>query len=122
MGARTQLKTALEEAIEGVRVIADVRELPDLDPSYRYAIQLIRNKITPAGRLAQFLEEFELWVLSAKVDPETVEDALDDHVDEVVLFLDGLSWLAWSEGTRELNPDGYHGYKFTITAGTQREE
>jgi len=122
MGARAQLNAVLEEKLPDVRVIADVRELPDLDPSYRYAIQLVRNKISPANRLDQFLEEFELWVLDARTDPELVEDALDEHVDELVLVLDRLPWLVWSEGTRELNPDNYHGYKFTLTAGTQREE
>lgn len=115
MNTRKQLAAALaKELPETIRVVDDVRELGELDPTYTGCLQLIRTNVTPDTRVGGSWHEFELWVIDPLKDPEVVEDHLDDNLDLVLNILDELTWLTWSSAARDTHPSDYHAYRITL--------
>lgn len=118
MGARQQLAGALIQGLndDTVQVVPDLRVLGTLDPQTSWIIQLFRTSIEPGSTIGKFWADFELWVVDPSKESETVEDSLDDHVDDLINVLDSLTWLTWSKAERDTHPSGYHGYRLTIRA------
>ncbi len=83
------------------KIIPEPRTMDELE-ARRPVVMLIRTNIKPAGT-ANYLADFAIWVIEPKlIDPE---DALDDALDAVVLALDGLEFLLWTDAERSTYRD-----------------
>jgi hypothetical protein len=120
MSARIELAAALKADVADVDVIRDLRDLSTIDPALRGALQLVRTRIEPADTQGAFWQDFELWVAASLTDPVEVEDPLEDLVDDVILALDKLMWLTWSNGRRDNHPSGHPAYVIDVRARTTR--
>lgn len=124
MSVRTELAAAIEAGIDGVKVIASLLALGELDPAYRGVIQIIRTDVTPSKMQPQgaYLNTFEVWLIDPHTDPETVEDLLDDLLDELLELFDDLGWLEWDKAERSMYSDQYHAWKLApVTVASARE-
>ena len=121
--SRTQLALVLQGVLpSNYKMVNSPREFASLDPSVVGAIQLWRSSIAPASNMGSFDEEFELWVMTAKLDPDTSEDDLDARLFEVIEALQPLKWLTWSTAQRAIHAqEQRQAYKFTIQIKSQAE-
>lgn len=127
--SRHQLADALEAAIAAsdttftYKVIPDPRSIGAPDPSIDCVLQIVRQNIkrAPANPVGSFEEKHELWLMIPGQDPKDAEDTLDDHVAEVIDFLEAIDIVTWSSAERGVNVTANrHGYKFTLNLTTDR--
>jgi hypothetical protein len=62
-----------------------------------------------------------IYVLTPKQDGEPALDALDDALDVVLMVLDGVDGLTWSEATYTVLADTYPTFQITAQVRTQKE-
>jgi predicted RNase H-like nuclease len=58
----------------------------------------------------------ELWILTGRENPERADDDLDDALEAVLVALQPLSWVAWTQAERGIYAENYHGYRLTAFA------
>jgi hypothetical protein len=79
---------------------------------------------SPAAPNQWRLESFTVGLVEPSLDPEKVEDALDDDTEIVMDILESLPipGLKWSEGKRVTFFDNaFHGFQFNLTVTTEKD-
>lgn len=119
MGARKQLRLALEAAVPGTRVVSDWQHYTP-DPADRALLQLLRTSIRHEGTQGRYKSEFELGVIAPakSIEPDK-EDELDDLLDEVIQALDEFTWLSWESAERGTAPNDHPAYRINLTVSTK---
>lgn len=122
MGARQDLADKLTDLLPAtVKIIADTRELGELEGDLTGACQLVRQRLASAGRVGAWLQTFDLWVILPRTsadNPQELDDALDELVDSVAESLAGHDWLLWTEAEHENHPSGYPAYRIPVTVAS----
>lgn len=123
LGDRLTADVAAAE-LEGYKVVADPRHVDLDDPSIRCVLQIVRQRIVPSPENPRggYAETHELWVVTSVIDPELVEDALDDRLAEVIDIIDEIPWLTWSSAERRIHGSNRHAFMISIQLSTQKEE
>ncbi|WP_324650999.1 hypothetical protein [Georgenia sp. H159] len=58
----------------------------------------------------------EVWLLVGPQDPERADDELDDALEDVLAALQPVTWVQWTEASRGVLGDAFHGYNIQVTA------
>lgn len=123
INSRTQLANTLQALLpENYKMVDSPRDFASLDPSVIGVVQLWRSQIAPASNMGSFDEQYELWVMTPKSDPDTSEDDLDLRLFEVIEALQQAKWLGWSTAERAIHAiAARQAYKFTLQIRSQAE-
>lgn len=115
--SRDQLASIFSALLEGVLVVPDLREVNELDPVFpKGLVQIIRATVKPGNRQSSYELTHELWVCIPSVELETLEDDLEDLVDEVLEALQTQNWLAFVVAERDVHPvNAMPAYRIEIT-------
>ncbi|MGV8965338.1 MAG: hypothetical protein ACOH2F_03580 [Cellulomonas sp.] len=118
MSARTQLATELAAALPTFRVMGFN---DTLDAVTKPTVMVWQSSL---ARLDQINHDrlrvtLDLWVLTGRDNPEKADDDLDASLEEVIAALQPLAWVDWTNATRGIFLEHFHGYNVTVTAVAQ---
>ena len=124
--SREQVAMAFKGLLPDTYAIIDdpVHDVGEADPSLSCYLQLVRQRIerAPVNPFGAFLETFEIWVASTDLDIDTLENSLDDRLDEVTEIIEQISWLTWSAAERRVHKSGLPAFLITAQTITDREQ
>lgn len=125
MGTRAQLATALKAKLpKTYKIIDSPREIGEIEPKIRAAVQIIRRSFEPAPHAprGQLLQTFEIWAIEPSIDPDTAEDNLDTVAATICEAIDSLDFITWTIAEREPYDDNtFHAYRITATLVAETE-
>jgi predicted RNase H-like nuclease len=115
MSARTALRDALRTALPGYRVTGSAVVPSGIS---RPTVAVWQQSVVRRDELGQdrATVNLEIWVLVGHEDPEKADDALDAALDDLILALQPIDWVQWSEAQRGVLADTFPGYNITVTA------
>lgn len=115
MNARGVLAQALATALPDVRVLGYPA---DVEAVTRPTVMLWQSLIERSDLLGldRVKVTLELWALVATEDPARADDALDEHLENVLYALQDLTWLDWTTAERGVLAERFHGYRVTAQA------
>ena len=123
MGARAQLAAALKPLLPSqVKLIDIPRSLDGLEAN-KPVVMLYRERLAKApNAIGDYLATFALWVITPGIDPKRAEDALDDILDDVILALDGITFVSWTTAERSTFGDAQApAYRIDLTVITSKD-
>lgn len=123
MSARTDLAEALVELLPGFDVqsyYAVPTELDAIAAGGKPRLMLWRSTIAPGQALGLRRCAFVVWLIVPEVDPQLVDDVLDDYLEVVLAALDTTPRLGWETAERGVLEESYAGYRITLTFHTSK--
>lgn len=115
MNVRAAIEDALVAALPDVKVVGYAYE-PDVVTKPTIMLWQSRIEPMPQATLDRVFVTVELWALVGTDDPAKADDALDDHLSDVITALHAIPWLTWSTAERGVLLDRFHGYRITAQA------
>lgn len=124
---RRRLIDALRAAVNPTQYrVSDRAAVPDqIDPK-TINLRVLTKTVAPAATMMGLAYEMNVWALSPSADPATVDDDLDDALDDLLVTFLGFPFVSFRSAERGVMAaeDGgpqWHGYLFTLTAYGQIE-
>lgn len=114
MSGRQILAQALGGALPGWQIVADARALDGVRKPGAIVLFPITRKRPDLARLSLLQDELGLWVLTAADKPSVIEDDLDDLLEAVIGALEPLDAFVWTEATRGVLDETWHGWRLTV--------
>jgi hypothetical protein len=122
VSARNDLLSALTTALDPALFrVSGAVNTPDAIDTGKLAIRVITKTVTPTPEAPLGLLTYvtELWMVSGKADPDTVDDALDAGIDPLLEALLALPFVQFVSAARGVMDDVWHGYLFTLNLYAQ---
>lgn len=115
MSARNELLSALEAVLPPAQFVVGVAaDTPDyIDPG-RLMLRALTKEVVPAPQISALLYTVELWMLTGKADPATVDDFLDAGLDPMLEALLTMKSVRFLSASRGIMDEIWHGYMFTL--------
>ena len=115
MSGRKLLAEALAAALPAWQVLSHTGQLDTVkQPGAAVLWTQNRRKAATLG-LDWFVDQVELWVLTATSKPDLIEDDLDALLLDVMEALERLDSFTWDAAERGVLADTFDGYRLTIT-------
>lgn len=118
MSARTEIAAFFIEKLPMYRVIPFGRVLDGTD---KVTLMVKQATVRPGQTQGLRSTDVVVQVIVPGEDPERVETALEDALDEVLDVLDGFPALSYSEAERAVREDAFHCYELTLSVTTKKE-
>lgn len=108
MSVRQTIANQIKSDNPTYKVKAEIASLPDNLNGCE--VRVFRTLLTPTA--LTLTHECNIEVLIGKPN----EDDLDEALDEVLLSLQRIPGITWSNASRKIFDDKYHGYEITVSA------
>lgn len=115
MSGRAMLADALSAALPAWQVLSHTGQLDAVKQPGACVLWTSNRRKAPTLGLDWFIDQTEMWVLTATTRPELIEDDLDALLLAVMEALEPLDSFSWDMAERGVLADAFDGYRLTIS-------
>ncbi len=115
MSARNELLSALETVLPPAQfVVGLATNTPEYLEPGRLSLRAFTKTVTPAPTIGALIYNMDLWMVTGKADPETVDTFLDAGIDPMLEALLPMKSVQFLSATRGVMDETWHGYLFNL--------
>lgn len=115
MSGRKLLADALGAALPAWQILSHTGQLDTVKQPGACVLWTQNRRKAPNLGLSWFIDQVELWVLTATSKPDLIEDDLDALLLDVMAALEPLDSFTWDVAERDVLADTFDGYRLAVT-------